>query len=668
MEKTKKVTVVGIVLKTLARYMIAINLIGIIIISFYAQQKMQSSESDYIQEIVSNISSSAGMKINEYITANEINSASANFITILETTGPANPLSESPLVSAVVSELQGVKSKLGSYVAYVGIVSASEQAFVTDAGDFSSPSDNVGAQPYYQAITTNKTVVTEPYFDSYSNQTLISIASPIHSSNNQVIGCSVFDFSVDFLNELTADFGLTGSTWMVDNSDNILSHSTTSLIGQSYTASGVSGTEFTRELLNPTGELITYDRGGTTRIGSVGYVSDLGWKLVAGIDKSEFMEDVYLIVAVIILIQVIIVILALVVSGQAVALRLRPLKELNECMEEMSKGNLSALPKYQSQTEIGQLCENLRVTMTNLGIYINEIRSNLNAFGSGDFTRKSELEFLGDFKAIQTSTDDFIELITSTLFEIKSSVDQVNGSSEFVASGSQNLAHGSIQQAESVNILNETVENIKISVDENVKNVEYVNERSHVASDGLAISNQKMDEMILAMQNIQKTSEAIENVVKTIEDVAFQTDILALNASVEAARAGQYGKGFAVVADEVRNLASRSSEAVTETSKLISESQEAVLNGSQIVSETAKTLVDAIEIVNGYMNTLDEVTNSSKGQAVAIAEINSRIADITSVMQNNTAISEESSAASEELSSQANLMKDSIEKFKLLDV
>lgn len=342
-----------------------------------------------------------------------------------------------------------------------------------------------------------------------------------------------------------------------------------------------------------------------------------------------------------------------------------PLKEVNKCMLEMSKGNLHLLPKYESDDEIGELCTSLRTTITNLNTYIEEIKENLVSFGKGDFTRTSDVTFDGDFKEIQTYTEKFVTLITSTLDSLKSSVDIVSSGSSYVASGSTTLAQGSIRQAESVTSLNENIQTIAKSVSDNVKSVEYVNTSTHSAANQLIISNEKMSEIVTAMKNIKTTSYAIQKVIATIEDVAFQTNILALNAAVEAARAGKAGQGFAVVADEVRNLAIRTSKAVSETTHLIDESEQAVMVGNRLVTETSNTLEETIEFVSNFIGELETVTQTSKMQAEAIEEINNGVREISEVMQSNTEVSVDSATTSEELSNQANIMQESIDKFKL---
>ena len=125
-------------------------------------------------------------------------------------------------------------------------------------------------------------------------------------------------------------------------------------------------------------------------------------------------------------------------------------------------------------------------------------------------------------------------------------------------------------------------------------------------------SNKEMENLIHAMSNISHTSSEIQKIVKTIEDIAMQTNLLSLNASIEAARAGTAGKGFAVVADEIRELAAKSAEAVNQTTSLIESSQKAVENGIEIADNTAKSLVIVVEGSEEVLSSMDKISNASQ--------------------------------------------------------
>lgn len=168
-----------------------------------------------------------------------------------------------------------------------------------------------------------------------------------------------------------------------------------------------------------------------------------------------------------------------------------------------------------------------------------------------------------------------------------------------------------------------------------------------------------------ATKNIDASSSRIVTIIKTIEDIAFQTNILALNASVEAARAGTAGKGFSVVAEEVRNLASKSTEAAQNTNGLVSRSIQDVKTGT----ESTDLAVSAMQVIHSCVQSIkelmDEIAAASVQQSQMISQVEDGIKEISQVVQANAASAEESAAVSKELSGQARTLNQLMSRFHI---
>ena len=172
-----------------------------------------------------------------------------------------------------------------------------------------------------------------------------------------------------------------------------------------------------------------------------------------------------------------------------------------------------------------------------------------------------------------------------------------------------------------------------------------------------------MGKLLTAMDDISSASEEIGKIIGTIEDIAFQTNILALNASVEAARAGAAGKGFAVVADEVRNLAGKSSEASVRTAQLIGRSSEAVAGGMKYAQSAAMSLKKVVDMSAEIEKLTVRISEESHSQSEYIEAIRDKIDKVSGYVSTAAASSQESAASAEELNSQASALKDIVKKF-----
>ncbi|WP_269477420.1 methyl-accepting chemotaxis protein [Hominibacterium faecale] len=371
------------------------------------------------------------------------------------------------------------------------------------------------------------------------------------------------------------------------------------------------------------------------------------------------------IVILILLISLIILVFTVIIGVTITRSIVQPVNEVKRAANEIAGGRLNINLAYTSNDEMGQLADDIRETSAALNLYVSEIKKNLTALGNGKLNYQTDIEFKGDFIALGQVLREINGLLKNSIQQIGASAEQVSGGAEQVSGGAQALAQGASEQASSIEELASSINEIADSVQANADSAVKSSRVADAVGSSISESNEQMNLLTDSMRQMELNSSEINQIVEEIDEIAFQTNILALNASVEAARAGDAGRGFSVVADEVRRLAAKSSEASKLTAEMIKKNTEAVNSSIGAVDMAAQKMQESVQRAKEVNQMVDSISQVSVQQADAVMQIRQSVERISEIVQGNSATAEESAAASEELSAQAQILKELVEKFEV---
>lgn len=541
---------------------------------------------------------------------------------------------------------------------------------VTQSDNFTSdPGWDISTRPWYRAMELDHPILTEPYVDASTGKVIVSaVCKVVDSKTGNALGVMGLDIQLSQLVSIMGEYkiGSSGSVILATESGQIVYHPDNELIQKMISDVDISQ-NIKDAFSSQTEGNYNYTMKNVSYFGSMNRVGDSGWLVLSSIPESELDSSRNAVIGIITTIFAagsLILILLVFAVARGIS---NPLRKLSFIAERIAAGELDIEMETTGNDEVGMVAASLGNTVSQLKNYVNyidEISMVLDQIAEKDLVFQLKYDYQGRFAKVKDSMLKIRETLTATMERITQTSDQVAYGSRNISGSSGELAKGAIKQSGSLQELAATINDISYKIDQNAKDSTEARGQMVSASQELEASSQHMEELVAAMSDIKESSDEIHKIAKTIEDIAFQTNILALNASVEAARAGDAGKGFAVVADEVRNLASKSAEAAKNTTQLIAGSGHAATEGERLVREAAGSLTSAVERTGAVSQVIVRMSDVTVKQAEAIRRVLTGMEDVSSVVQANSASSEEGATASNELYEQAKRLKKLVSEFK----
>ncbi|MGP9768367.1 methyl-accepting chemotaxis protein Htc2 [Halomonas sp. AOP13-D3-9] len=282
----------------------------------------------------------------------------------------------------------------------------------------------------------------------------------------------------------------------------------------------------------------------------------------------------------------------------------------------------------------------------------------------GDLTQITQLS-AKDQQSLLFNINRMREALAETIGDIHRGATQVNSGVEQIVGVNEELSTRTEEQAASLAETASSMEQLTATVKQNAEHADHARTLATRAADSAQRGSDSMSTVITTMATINESATQMSSIVNTIDGIAFQTNILALNASVEAARAGDQGRGFAVVANEVRQLASRSAAAAQEIKTLIEASDSKVVEGSRQVRDTGDVINSMVDDIKQLSTLVQEISAATIEQSSGIEQVNQAVTQMDQMTQQNASLVQESNHATQALAQLSDQLRQLVAHFRI---
>ena len=477
-------------------------------------------------------------------------------------------------------------------------------------------------------------------------------------------------YKYDLLNDVISsiNLGRSGMAYMVSQEGAVTGHPDQSLVLNRSSLVQLSGGNADAVERVTTGETgaVEFSINGEKMLVAFSPIRGVQWSLVIQIPKSDyshFINGAMMISIVAALSGLLVSVLLILRFARSISC---PVKQVTERMVALSNGDLhTEVLSVGTGDELEVMTQTLDDTLESVNRYISDIQQVLTRIADGDLRTGPQVEYKGDFALIRSSLHTITHSMNETLLGFRAAADRLTTMAEQLSGQSAQLHQASLKQNQSAGELVREVGRVKDRLDNVADSSGQTRSQTEEITRRIQNANDQMAALSSAMDDISANAQQITKIAKDIEDIAFQTNILSLNASVEAARAGASGKGFAVVANEVKQLAAKSAEAAQRATAMVNNTKAIIQTGVVLTADTAGSL-QAISDVSTQISAIsDQLAAAVQGQALALTAMEERIASISAIADRNLQNAGETEQSSGSLAKEAEALQAQVQKFIL---
>ena len=344
----------------------------------------------------------------------------------------------------------------------------------------------------------------------------------------------------------------------------------------------------------------------------------------------------------------------------------RPVKNVTNRMISLADGDLhTEVINLSSGDELEIMTRTLADTVESLNRYISDIRQVLSGVADGDLQIEPQVEYQGDFTQIRNSLGNILQSMNETITGFRAAATRLASMADELSGQSGQLHEASLEQNQATEALVDEVTHVKEQLAGVTKSSNQTRTMTVEITRKVQEANTQMSALSNAMDDISLHAQEITTIAKSIDDIAFQTSILALNASVEAAHAGSAGKGFAVVAEEVKDLAGKSAKAAQSAVEIVANTRAVIQTGVELNASTAESLRSIYGVSTEISTISDQLVAAVQGQENALTSMEERIAVISDIADRNLQNAGGTSQSSGLLAKEAEELQAQVKKFAL---